>query len=293
MIPALPNVPVTMGSPVFRSLGLAGFDVVEAWFAPGDELTPHTHDRACVAVMLGGSFTLRIDRGQFHCPPASVFTEPAGEKHSNRIGASGARVLVVQPDHGQPELIRPFAGLLERTSHRHHAGIAERAGRLAAELGRPDNLAPLAAEGIVLEMLVSLTRMVDEPVRPTPPWLLRAQELLHARFAEPLSAGEIAREAPFQLGADARVIAARERSGLEVRVELAQLVAVHRDVCLIARERTGALARKKRTQQPGERRGGERGAEQPEKRHSSSFAARLRWASLTGGSDFSSRTRRK
>lgn len=181
-----------MGSPVFRSLTLAGFDVVEAWFAPGDELAPHIHERACVAVMLGGSFDLRIDRRQLHCPPTSVFTEPAGEKHSNRIGSSGARVVVIQPDHARLELIRPFARLLECTSHRCHAGIAERAGRLAGELSGPDDLAPLAAEGIVLEMLVTLARVGDEPVRPAPPWLLRAQELLHARFAEPLCTAEIA-----------------------------------------------------------------------------------------------------
>jgi AraC family transcriptional regulator len=183
-----------MGSPAYRSLALDGFEVVEAWFAPNDQLPLHTHGRACVAIMLGGSFGLRIEGKAFHCPPASVFTEPAGEKHSNRIGPSGARVLVVQPDPARPELLRPFARFLDRTSHRHHAGIAERAGRLAAELARPDDLAPLAAEGIVLEMLVALARVGEEPVRRAPPWLLRAQEVLHARFAEPLRTAEIARE---------------------------------------------------------------------------------------------------
>lgn len=194
MVSAAPSVPVTMGSPVFRSLSLDGFDVVEAWFAPGDELARHTHDRACVAVMLGGSFDLRIDDQCLHCAPTAVFTEPAGETHSNHIGSSGARVLVVQPDPDERELLRPFADFLNRTSHRHHAGIAERAARLAGELECPDDLAPLAAEGIVLEMLVALARVGDGDVRPAPAWLLRAQELLHARFAEPLRAAEIARE---------------------------------------------------------------------------------------------------
>lgn len=191
---AAPSVPVTMGSPVFRSLGLDGFDVVEAWFAPEDQLTAHTHERACVAVILEGSFGLRIDDRCLHCPPTAVFTEPAGEKHSNHIGPTGARVVVVQPDPGRPELLRPFARFLGRTSHRHHAGIAERAARLAGELERTDDLAPLAAEGLVLEMLVALARAGDAEIRQTPPWLLRAQEILHARFAEPLRVGEIADE---------------------------------------------------------------------------------------------------
>lgn len=189
-----PSVPVTMGSPVFRSLALDGFDVVEAWFAPGDELASHTHDRACVAVMLAGSFDLRIEGRCHHCPATAVFIEPAGENHANYIGAAGARVVVVQPDPAKAEFLRPFAGLLHRTSHRYHAGIAERAARLAGELEGADDLAPLAAEGIVLEMLVSLARVGDGEVRQAPAWLLRAQELLHARFAEPLRTAEIARE---------------------------------------------------------------------------------------------------
>ncbi len=194
MVSAAPSVPVTMGSPYFRSLALDGFDVVEAWFAPGDHLVRHTHDRACIAVMLGGSFDLRIDSRCLHCPPTAVFTEPAGEQHSNHVGSGGAQVVVVQPDPAEPELLRPFARFLDRTSHRHHAGIAERAARLAGELEWGDDLAPLAAEGIVLEMLVSLARATEPDVRHVPAWLLRAQEILHARFTEPLRIGEIARE---------------------------------------------------------------------------------------------------
>ncbi len=189
-----PSVPVTMGSPAFRSLPLDGFDVVEAWFAPEERLDRHTHDRACVAVMLEGSFDLQIEGRCLPCPPVAVFTEPAGEHHSNRIGRAGARVVVIQPDPVEQELLRPFAGFIDRTSHRHHAGIAERAGRLAAELSRPDDLAPLAAEGIVLEILVVLARSGDESVRRPPPWLLRAQEVLHAGFTEPVRTAEIARE---------------------------------------------------------------------------------------------------
>lgn len=194
MTAAAPAVPVTMGSPSFRSLALDGFEVVEAWFAPGEELARHTHERACVGIMLAGSFDLRIEGGCLSCTPATAFTEPAGETHSNRIGPGGARVIVVQPDPRRAELLRPFAGLLERTSHRRHAGIAARGVRLAAELDRVDDLAALAAEAIVLEMLVTLARVGSAEMRQAPRWLLRAQELVHARFAEPLRTGEIARE---------------------------------------------------------------------------------------------------
>lgn len=54
------HVPVTMGSPRFRSLDAGYFSVTEAWFAPNDTLPPHTHDRAILGIMLRGAFETRI-----------------------------------------------------------------------------------------------------------------------------------------------------------------------------------------------------------------------------------------
>jgi AraC family transcriptional regulator len=187
------SVPVTMGSPHFRSLELDGFSVTEAWFPAGEVLPRHTHERPCVAVMLDGSFDLRFTGKSFHCSPTTVFTEPAGETHANFMGSGGAHVLVVQPDPAHVELLRPFGGLLSQATHRHHPGMVERALRLAGELDGIDDLSALAAEGIVLEMLVGLTRL-DRGDHPSPPaWLRQAQELLHEHFAEPLRTTEVAR----------------------------------------------------------------------------------------------------
>ena len=186
------DVPVTMGSPSFRSLGVDGFIVVEAWFPAKEVLADHTHDRACVAVMLDGSFDLHLTGKAFHCPPASIFTEPAGEPHANYIGSAGAHVVVVQPDPARAELLRPFAGFLDQATYRTHAGMADRALRLARELDAADDLSPLAAEGIVLEMLSTLARVQAEGVRQPPPWLLQAQEMLHAQFTEGIRTAEVA-----------------------------------------------------------------------------------------------------
>lgn len=183
-----------MGSPSFRSLELDGFGVTEAWFPATEVLPRHTHDRACVAVMLDGSFDLRLTGKVYRCFPTSIFTEPAGETHANYMGPSGAHVIVVQPDPASADLLQPFADLLERPAHCHHAGLTQRASRLSRELDRPDELSVLAAEGIVLEMLVDLARLEYERAPRPPRWLLRAQELLHARFAEPIRTADVANE---------------------------------------------------------------------------------------------------
>ena len=183
-----------MGSPNFRSLELDGLGMTEAWFCPAAFLARHTHERPSVAIMLAGSFDLQMGGRTYHCAPSAVVTEPAGEAHANRIGTRGSRVVVIQPDLDQEELLRPFAAILARPSHHYHAGLGERAARLAGELAEPDDLSGLAAEILALEILVALARLPGVERRGPPGWLLRAQELVHARFAEPLRAVEVARE---------------------------------------------------------------------------------------------------
>jgi AraC family transcriptional regulator len=232
-----PSVPVTMGSPVSRSLGLHGFEVIDAWFPPYASLPRHTHSRACVAVMLEGSFDLVIGGRVHPCPPSAVVTEPAEEGHANRVGARGARVVVVQPDPARVELLRPFASVLERVSHRHDADIAGRAGRLAREIAGPDDLASLAAEGIVLEMLVRLARTEAGSARRPPRWLLQAQELVHARFSAPFHLAEIAAEVGVHPAHLARAFRQQFRASLgsyvrRLRLEWAAEQLVRRDTPL-------------------------------------------------------------
>ncbi len=208
------SVPVTMGSPTFRSMALDGFDVVEAWFSPGERLARHAHDRACVAMMVEGSFDLAMGKRVYSCPPTAVVTEPLGECHANSMGAAGAHVVVIQPDPRRGELLHPFARLLDQPSHRHHAGITGCAARLARELAQPDHLAALAAEAAVLEILVVLGRLEMDADRAPPPWLLRARELVHARFREPLRIGEVAREVDVHPGHLARAFRQHFRAPL-------------------------------------------------------------------------------
>ncbi len=188
------SVPVTLGSPAFHGLDLGTATVTEAWFPARTVLPRHTHDRASVVVMLEGSFDLALASVTRRCAPTAVFSEPAGSAHTNRMGTGGAHVVVVQPDPSAVELFRPFAGVLEQPTHRHHAGLAGRASQLTRELQAVDDLGALAAEGIVLELLVSLARLAPGSGSRPPAWLWRAQELLHARFGESVRLGDVARE---------------------------------------------------------------------------------------------------
>jgi AraC family transcriptional regulator len=185
------HVPVTMGSPRFRTLEATGCLVIDAWFPPNAELPPHTHDRPIFGVMLHGAFDSEIAHRTLACPPAAVWVEPLGERHANRIGRDGARVLVVQPD---PAAFDAFSGFLGAVQHLRHAGIAGDASRVALEIDAADDLSPLVVDGLVQTMLAGAVRQhrVRRFHAPVPGWLLLAQELVHARFRERVSLSAVA-----------------------------------------------------------------------------------------------------
>jgi AraC family transcriptional regulator len=187
-------VPVTLGSPEFHSASIEGCDVVHAWFPPGITIDPHIHEHATIAIMLTGSFDLRFGRTGYECVPASIAVEPAGERHSNRMGSHGAEVMVLQPSAGHAELWRPFAPLLDRIGFLRHGGITGMASRLTQEIRRPDPFSPLVIESVVLDILVSAARLHPDAsgCETTPSWLLRVHAMLHEEPIAKLGASALA-----------------------------------------------------------------------------------------------------
>jgi AraC family transcriptional regulator len=190
-------VPVSFGSPRFESVEAGGLLVTHATFPARSSLTPHVHDRTCVATTLSGSFDSGM-RGRSHwSTPAMVLTEPAGERHSNLFGTAGAHVLVVQPDSRRVELLRPFTGFLDTINHFADRQIALLARRLSIEIARPDDVTPLAVEALGLELLATAAREVASRCagRTPPHWLVRVRDRLQDARADPVTLAELAAEA--------------------------------------------------------------------------------------------------
>ena len=190
------SVPVTLGASRSRGVNVGGFLVTRVWFPPLLELPLHTHERATVAVILRGSFDGLMRTTSHPCPTATLLTEPAGELHGNLFEQAGAEVLTVQPDPARTELLEPLSGVLGEVNHIRDRSIAAVATRAACELVAPDDVAPLAVEGLILEMLALTARgRVASGVgteRRRPGWLEDARALLHDRKHQPLRVGEIA-----------------------------------------------------------------------------------------------------
>ena len=194
-------VPVSLGSPVFVARETGGLMITAAWFPGGATLPPHVHDRPTFAVILDGGFTLGftaagIRRRWLDCPAGTVFTEPAGERHTNLIGRGGARALVLQPDPTRDDLPCGTRTVLDGISHFRDGELALAARRLRREVELWDDVAPLAAAGIALEMLALGGRAAGQKTfadaRPAAPWLRRVEEYLHAHFRARVSIAQLA-----------------------------------------------------------------------------------------------------
>lgn len=175
-------VPVHMGSQRSLTREAGEILITSAWFPPGARLEPHIHERATFAVMLDGGFDLvftsaAIRHRRRECSPGVVFTEPPCEKHQNDIGTSSARVVVLQPDPTRDDLTRGTRGILDQICHFRHGEILFAARRLARELETWDDVSPLGAAGLALEILALGSRSSAQRSaffdRPT--WLRRVE----------------------------------------------------------------------------------------------------------------------
>jgi AraC family transcriptional regulator len=119
--------------------------------------------------------------------PGMLLTEPAGERHANHFGRSGARVLIIQPDPvARGETLRACGDLLGRVNHVKAAVPHALARRLSAEIRHPDTTSPLAIEALALELLAAAAQIEERaPTRGRPPrWLRSVVEYLQAHLLD-------------------------------------------------------------------------------------------------------------
>lgn len=188
---------------VSRSANVNGFTVGELSFPAGHVQAPFEPDLPYLAVVIGGALEKSFGRGMPLGSGAGL-TMPAGATHGARFGPHGARIVIVKA-RGRESEVR-FDRL------RRLQGLALLARRLASELRASDAAAPLAAEGIALELLAATARESAPPERA--PWLWDAEELLRTRHGECVRLGEVARALGVSSVRIARAF--RQRHGMSV-----------------------------------------------------------------------------
>jgi AraC family transcriptional regulator len=178
-----------------RTFDASGFVLTEKRFPARARLVEHAHDHAYFCFVLAGRFTEANGRQAIDCAPSTLTFGPAGETHSN-VFHEPVQVLSVEIQPRWLERVAQESIALPQALSFHHGPLNGLARRLAHEFQRMDSGASLLLEALSLELLVAAARSTSiRPERSAPPWLERARELIHARFAERLTLDEIAAHA--------------------------------------------------------------------------------------------------
>lgn len=181
------GMPVSLGARRVIRHQVPGFGVQWLDFPPALDLPTHQHDQLCIAVVVRGGFDARWAAREGHCRAGAFIVEPAGERHSNRFFVrGGAQVVAIQPT-------ADMAMEVDQRSFVARPDAVAVAWRVAAELAQPDDVTPMALEGLAMELVAMASRGI-RPAEPAAGWLARATEIVEEEYARPLGLGLIATE---------------------------------------------------------------------------------------------------
>lgn len=163
-----------------RRTTAGGFTLTEGRHMAGSSLPWHAHPGPTLCFVYAGVFTERFTGVTLECTPGTLKVTPAEEPHSNRFGREDTLGLLIEADAARVETLGEHARILEERGSYRDDRLAVLAWRLAGELRQRDTAAPLAIEGLLLELLAGASR--ERELRFTgsvPRWVADARDYLH------------------------------------------------------------------------------------------------------------------
>ncbi len=168
---------------LIKQAEVGGFTFSESLHPGGEDLPWHFHDGATICYVLQGGFQERCRGESLLCTPSTIKIMPEGERHRNQFDTGDVRGLLVEVGPERMRLLQPYAPLLDQRRHFRGGPAAGLALRLYHEFRSTDTAAPIAIEGLMLE-LVALTVRAEVTGNAAPPgWLGTATEYLESSFA--------------------------------------------------------------------------------------------------------------
>jgi AraC family transcriptional regulator len=197
MIGPDPNIhPLQFGDCLWRS-EIDGFAYSEKVYPPRLVIPRHVHAEEIVMMLaLAGELMEIRDKSRDDCPTRGFILNPAGEAHSNLFGHEGARCLVIEVGARRSKTAREYSSAFDRPMCAPDARLAALGRRIRQEFQVGDEAAPLAVEGLTLELLAIIARRREGAnARRPPDWLRQTRDYLHDCFSERFDLTELARVA--------------------------------------------------------------------------------------------------
>jgi AraC family transcriptional regulator len=166
-------------------------------FRPNAVLTNHTHEKPYFCAILEGSYAGKYGSKFQEGHSAETVFRPAGETHSVRFHDVETQVLLIEFTSSLLQRAAEHCRGLYVSSIFRNGKLTGLAKRLWAEYRLADSCSRLAVEGLLLEMLVYVSRQhapAVERVR-VAPWLVRVKEQIEETCVQGLSVGVLAKTA--------------------------------------------------------------------------------------------------
>ncbi|HUH16140.1 MAG TPA: AraC family transcriptional regulator [Gaiellaceae bacterium] len=164
------------------------FEIQLLTFAANHRIPAFDVDRGYVVVVLEGTVAKGFGRLRWTLARDSLATMPVGAAHTSDFGPAPTKVLAVRSRDAEADA---FGELLRRLRHVRASASTAIGWRIASELRAGDESWPLAAEGLVLQLLSTAGRAErSSPRRGC--WVRDARELLHELTPASLTLSELA-----------------------------------------------------------------------------------------------------
>lgn len=162
---------------------------------PAELKTPqHAHENAFFGFVLKGAYSESYKNRSLTFEPSSLAFHPSGEVHKTHFHNAGGHILRIEVEPVWLEKTRGLSPSLAAPANFRGTELTRLSHKLYREFHRMDHVSPFAIEGLMLEILVEVSRSAEaaNAERRFPRWLAQVQEILHAHFKESLSLPEIA-----------------------------------------------------------------------------------------------------
>jgi AraC family transcriptional regulator len=168
-------------STMVRRIVAGGFTVTQGMHRHGAELPWHDHPTPTICFVLKGAFTESWRGGSIACTSSTLKITPAGERHWDRFNRGDVQGLLIEADQDQVDSIRPHSAVLDEREAFQGGPLSTYGWRVYHEMQLMDATAPLAIEGLLLELVAAAARLrVHTPRgRDLPVWLQQARERIH------------------------------------------------------------------------------------------------------------------
>jgi AraC family transcriptional regulator len=178
---------------IYKQLCIRDVGLTESVYSPSFTIPRHSHESAYFGLVLQGTYRETYEGRARECGPSTLLFHPAGELHDERHDDVLVRIFSIELSAAWRDRLPEQAAPLRTPACFRSGPLVRLALRLYDESRKDDPVAPLAIEGLMLEVLAETCRQgVHLAESRVPRWLRQVRDLLNDQYAADLSLESIA-----------------------------------------------------------------------------------------------------